>query len=190
MSLEWGPRDQVLDLGRRLMATHPDRYGILITHAYLNNNDCRYDITDTVTRRTSTRTSTAPRAAVNDGEEMWQKLVRKHAFVMTFNGHVLGDGTGYLASVTDKGNTCHQMLSNYQFRNLGGEGYMRLLEFLEDGRTVKVYTYSPLYDSFLTEADQNLPSHSTCPWARRPPGRRTAPPAPASAPRRRPAQQR
>ena len=48
---------------------------------------------------------------------------------MTFNGHVLGDGTGYLASVTDQGNICHQMLSNYQFRNLGGEGYLRMLEF-------------------------------------------------------------
>ena len=48
------------------------------------------------------------------------------------------------------------MLSNYQFRNLGGEGYMRLLEFLADGRTVKVYTYSPLYDAFMTDADQNL----------------------------------
>jgi hypothetical protein len=82
--------------------------------------------------------------------------VRKHAFVMTLNGHVLGDGTGYLASVTDRGTTCHQMLSNYQFRNLGGEGYMRLLEFLGDGRTVKVYTYSPLYDSFMPDLDQNL----------------------------------
>ena len=35
------------------------------------------------------------------------------------NGHVLGDGLGYLASVTDKGNVCHQMLSNYQFRAAG-----------------------------------------------------------------------
>jgi hypothetical protein len=46
------------------------------------------------------------------------------------------------------------MLSNYQFRNLGGEGYMRLLEFKPDGKTVQVSTYSPLYDSYLTDADQ------------------------------------
>jgi hypothetical protein len=60
--------------------------------------------------------------SINDGEQLWQKLVRRHAFVMTLNGHVLGDGTGYLASVTDKGNTCHQMLSNYQCRSLGRGG--------------------------------------------------------------------
>jgi hypothetical protein len=46
------------------------------------------------------------------------------------------------------------MMSNYQFRNLGGEGYMRLLEFQGDNKTVKVFTYSPLYDNFLVEPDQ------------------------------------
>jgi hypothetical protein len=61
-----------------------------------------------------------------------------------------------LASKTDLGNTCHQMLSNYQFRELGGEDYMRLLEFLPDRHTVKVFTYSPLYDAFLDEPDQNF----------------------------------
>jgi 3',5'-cyclic AMP phosphodiesterase CpdA len=139
MALEWGPRDPVVTWADGVMAMHPDRYGILITHAYLNNNDWRYDISDTIRPQSFNPhqygTAGGP---MNDGEQLWQKLVRKHAFVMTLNGHVLGDGTGYLASVTDKGNTCHQMLSNYQFRDLGGEGYMRLLEFLGDGRTVRV----------------------------------------------------
>ena len=48
------------------------------------------------------------------------------------------------------------MLSNYQFRQLGGEAYLRLLEFLPDGLTVNVFTYSPLYDALLDEADQNF----------------------------------
>jgi hypothetical protein len=156
MALEWGPRDEVVTWADGVMAMHPDRYGILITHAYLNNNDWRYDITDRAHPQDFSPYQYGTPGGVNDGEQLWQKLVRKHAFVMTLNGHVLGDGTGYLASVTDKGNTCHQMLSNYQFRNLGGEGYMRLLEFLGDGRTVRVYTYSPLYDVFMTDADQNL----------------------------------
>ena len=139
-----------------VMQQHPDRYGIMITHAYLNNDDFRYDRQKTCQMQAFNPHRYGTPGTVNDGEELWQKLVRKHAFVMTLNGHVLGDGTGYLASVTDKGNTCHQMLSNYQFRQLGGEGYMRLLEFQGDGKTVKVYSYSPLYDSFLPDADQNL----------------------------------
>ncbi len=156
VSLEWGPRDVTVDWANQVMDRYPDRDGILITHAYMNNDDRRYDWADQGHPQDFDPHAYGTPGGVNDGEELWQKLVRHHRFVMTLNGHVLGDGTGYLASVTDKGNTCHQMLSNYQFRNLGGEGYMRLLEFLHDGKTVKVYTYSPLYDSYLLESDQNF----------------------------------
>jgi hypothetical protein len=69
---------------------------------------------------------------------------------------VLGDGTGYLASTNDLGHTCCQMLANYQMRELGGEAYMRLLEFQPDGRTIQVKTYSPLYDGYLLAPDQQF----------------------------------
>jgi hypothetical protein len=158
LALEWGPRDGVVNWADQVMQMYPNRYGILITHAYMNWNDRRYDIADAT--NPSNPQDFNPHfygtaGGVNDGEELWQKLVRKHPFVMVFNGHVLNDGTGYLASVTDRGNICHQMLSNYQFRpRLGGDGYMRLVEFLDDNQTVRVFTYSPIDDSFLTEPDQ------------------------------------
>jgi len=153
LALEWGPRDEVIAWANRLMDLNPDRYGIMITHAYLNNDDLRYDIKDTAHPQDFDPHGYAT-PGVNDGEELWQKLVRRHSFVMVLNGHVLGDGTGYLASKTDTGITCHQMLSNYQFRNLGGESYMRLVEVLPDDKTIRVSTYSPLYDSYLPDADQ------------------------------------
>ena len=154
LALEWGPRDEVIAWANQLMNNNSDRYGILVTHAYLNNDDLRYDYTDTAHPQDFDPHFYAT-PGVNDGEELWQKLVRKHSFIMVLNGHVLGDGTGYLASTTDTGITCHQMLSNYQFRNLGGEDYMRLLEFQPDGTTVRVSSYSPRYDSYLTDADQS-----------------------------------
>ena len=43
------------------------------------------------------------------------------------------------------------MLVNYQMRPLGGEAYLRILEFLPDGKTVHVLSYSPLYDKFLDD---------------------------------------
>jgi hypothetical protein len=156
LSLEWGPRDAVVAWADGVMAANPRRYGIMVTHAYLTWNDRRYDITDTVNPQDWNPHHYNTAGGVNDGEELWQKLIRKHAFVMVLNGHVLVDGTGYLASVTDRGNTCHQMMSNYQFRQLGGEGYLRVLSFQEDNKTIKVQTYSPLYDAFLVEPDQNF----------------------------------
>ena len=155
LALEWGPRDEVIAWANHLMDNNPERFGIMITHAYLNNDDLRYDYKDT-THPQDFDPHFYATPGVNDGEELWQKLVRKHSFIMVLNGHVLGDGTGYLASETDTGITCHQMLSNYQFLNLGGEGNMRLLEFQADGKTVRVSTYSPFYDSYLTDADQTF----------------------------------
>jgi hypothetical protein len=92
----------------------------------------------------------------NDGEQLWQKLVRRHNFAITLNGHVLGDGTGYLASTNDHGNTCHQILANFQMRNMGGEGYLRILEFHPDGKTVQVKSYSPVLDKYLLDEDQQF----------------------------------
>lgn len=156
IALEWGPRDEVVAWANEVMEQHPNRWGIMITHAYLNNNDLRYDHTDTVNPQDFNPHAYRTPGTKNDGEQLWQKLIRHHRFVMVLNGHVLGDGTGYLASRTDLGHTCHQMLANYQMRELGGEGYLRLLEFSNNGRSVRVLTYSPLYDRYLEDADQTF----------------------------------
>jgi hypothetical protein len=154
--LEWGPRDETVAWANEIMAQHADRTGILVTHAYMNNNDRRYDHTDAEhSQRYNPHTYKTP-GPMNDGEQLWDKLVRKHNFALTLNGHVLGDGTGYLASKNDQGFTVHQMLSNFQMRELGGEGYMRLLEFQPDGRTVRIKSYSPVFDRSLTAPDHHF----------------------------------
>src|SRR5690606_32804211 len=54
-----------------------------------------------------------------------------------------GDGSGTLSSAVS-GHVVHQMFFNTQFETQGGNGWIRLVEFLEDGETVRVRTYSPL----------------------------------------------
>jgi len=93
-----------------------------------------------------------PNDEVNDGERLWQKLVRRNNFALVCCGHVCPPGRGLLSSTNDRGQTTQQMVVDYQERPLGGEGYLRLLEFLPDGRTVHVKTYSPLYDKYLPDA--------------------------------------
>jgi len=156
VALEWGPRDGTIRWANRVMAEHADRYGILVTHAYMNNNDFRYDHTDDARPQHFNPHEYRTPGGVNDGEELWRKLVRRHRFALTLNGHVLGDGTGYRADKTTRGNLCHQMLANFQMRKLGGEGYLRLLEFRPDGKTIQVKSYSPLHDRFLLDEDQHF----------------------------------
>jgi hypothetical protein len=85
---------------------------------------------------------------VNDGEELWQGLVSRHPnFRLVLNGHVLGDGEGFLTSRGIYGNEVHQILANYQSLEGSGLGYLRLHEFRTDG-TMNVSTYSPSLDTY------------------------------------------
>jgi hypothetical protein len=161
IGLEWAPRDEVVEWGNKIAAAHPDHAIMLVTHAYMYYDDTRYDWAAKGNKQTwnphDYSVAKVSGETVNDGEELWKKLVSKHPnFRFVFNGHVLGDGTGRLVSKDQHGNTVHQILANYQFKEEGGQGDMRLLEFLADGKTVKVRTYSPVLDRYDTAADQQF----------------------------------
>ncbi|MCW1921759.1 metallophosphoesterase [Luteolibacter arcticus] len=156
MCLEWGPRESTIEWADSILAQHPDKKAILVTHAFMNNNDLRYDHTDPVNPQAYNPHAYNTPGGVNDGEQLWQKLVKKHNFVLTVNGHVLGDGTGFRTDANTAGQQVHQMLANYQFLSpLGGNGYLRLLIVNPDGR-VEVKSYSPIYNDFRAEADQTF----------------------------------
>lgn len=151
--LEWAPRDAVVAWADAVMREHPDRLAIFVTHAYLDSDGRRFDHADATRPQPYNPHAYPTPGPLNDGEQLWQKLVRRHRFVLTLSGHALGDGVGYLASTTDLGTTCHQLTSNYQMRPLGGEGYLRTLELRPDGETIVVRTYSPARDRYLTGAE-------------------------------------
>ncbi len=155
-NLEWGPRDSTIAWARGIYDQYPTRKGILVTHAYMYYDDTRYDWATKGSSQSWNPHSYSTPGGVNDGQELWDKFVKDYNFCMTFNGHVLNDGTGYLLENNLDGDPVHQMLINYQTRNLGGDGYLRLLEFQPDGQTVEVSSYSPVYDSFLTSSDHQF----------------------------------
>lgn len=73
---------------------------------------------------------------------------------MAINGHVLGDGLGRLVSQTAAQRDVHQMLVNFQMLPNGGDGWLRLLEFEADGKSVNVVDYSPTRNQ-RNESNQN-----------------------------------
>ncbi len=148
ISLEFGPRNEVVQWASEVAAKHKDRAAILITHAYMYYDDRRYDWKQYGAEQKwnphSYGVAKSTGDNVNDGEELWQKLISKHEnFVLTLNGHVLGDGLARLTSATPSGRNVEQVLVNYQMKPNGGDGWIRLLEFRPDGKTVQVYDYSP-----------------------------------------------
>ncbi len=148
-ALEWGPRDAVVEwadavAGRPEFAGHT---AVLTTHAFLYYDDTRYDFAAKGNAQSWNpyRYSTAnDPAGTNDGEELWQKLVKKNGnHEMVFSGHVLNDQVGRRTDLNDAAKAVHQMLFNAQNDPNGGDGWIRILEFLEDGETVRVRTVSP-----------------------------------------------
>lgn len=132
INLEWEPRPDTVAWANTIAALpeYADHTAILLTHAYIEGKNVR------------STNSRVPEDA--SGSELWTGLVRGNTnFEMTFNGHYGGDGSGTLSSAVT-GHVVHQMFFNTQFETQGGNGWIRIVEFLEDGETVRVRTYSPL----------------------------------------------
>ncbi|REK18902.1 MAG: metallophosphoesterase [Planctomycetota bacterium] len=149
LGLEFGPRADVVRWANEVAAKHKDRAAILITHAFIYSDSTRYDWEKYGTKQSWNPHNYAVAKNtgddVSDGEELWNNLVSKHEnFVLTLNGHVLHDGLGQVTTATPAGRDVHQVLVNFQMRPHGGDGWLRLLEFRPDGKTVQTYDYSPV----------------------------------------------
>lgn len=149
LALEFGPRADVIRWANGVARQHAKREAILITHALIYHDDTRYNWQKFGTEQRwnphAYPVAKATNDDVADGEELWDRLISKHEnFILTLNGHVLVDGLGRVTTATPAGRTVPQLLVNFQMRPKGGDGWMRLLEFKADKKTVEVIDYSPV----------------------------------------------
>ena len=163
LSLEFSPRDAVLEWAGQIAAARPDHLAVLVTHAYTYHDHTRYHW-----EKYGAGQKWSPRSpdcalleadgGANDGEDIWNKLIAKAPNIrFVFSGHVLGSGVAYLQTPNDRGLSVHQLLANFQGGvqpgyGWGGGGYLRLAQFLPGGESVRFRSYSPWYDHFLTDA--------------------------------------
>ncbi|MGI8603576.1 MAG: hypothetical protein ACR2OZ_11345 [Verrucomicrobiales bacterium] len=151
LTCEWGPRNAVVSWIEERVSAHPFHRVILVVHAYLESSTARYNWSQS-------QSSMNPHAfginndpdRTNDGQDIWDKVARKYQNVcLVCCGH---STRGYMKSRGDEGNDVHQMLYNTQDLPDGGQGWLRLLEFYPDDRTVRARTYSPHLDQSDTSA--------------------------------------
>ncbi len=131
LSVEFAPRDEVLDWAAEICQKHPDHNVILATHSYLN-----------LQGRTTGQAKVADSTA-NSGVQMWDKLVRKQPNIfMVACGHV--GGVNLLLSTNDAGGRVIEILTDYQNLQKGGEGWLRTMKFVPTDNKIYVEAYSPL----------------------------------------------
>jgi VCBS repeat-containing protein len=118
---------------------YPDRQVILSTHAFVNTSNARGG--SLVTGRADGMTAA----------QVWTQLVSPNCNVfMVVNGHYPGEGQ--LTSNNSCGEPVHQVLTDYQSRANGGDGWLRYYTFKPASNTVEAYTYSPKLGTFETDA--------------------------------------
>lgn len=144
--LEFAPRDETIEWAKQVISK--DKYKnhtvILLTHSYMGSDNKhiaheKYKL-----------------EGPNYGEAIWQKLVQPSKNIrMVIAGHIgkANDPKGHIAFKVDTnaaGKKVTQMVFNAQalgggWHGNGGDGWLRLLEFLPDGNRVMVRTFSPLF---------------------------------------------
>lgn len=146
VSIEFAPRDEAIEWARQLLEQpkYEDYKVILLTHSYMSPAAVRHVKED------------YKLTPANYGQAIWDKLVypsRQICLVICGHECEIVGYEGQVAFRTDKnkaGKQVAQMMFNAQtadgqwFGN-GGDCWLRLLEFMPDGKTIAVRTFSPLF---------------------------------------------
>jgi hypothetical protein len=160
LTVEYAPRDSIVEWAKEIAAL--DQYKqhriVLITHAYLTPKDQLWSRSPVTwlywepynLNNQIKRSKGVPLPKANNGRQIWEKLVQPASNIeMVFCGHISGEG--YRRDVNVAGKAVHEVLFDTQDlggghrSGNGGDGWLRILEFFPDNKTVKLKTFSPLF---------------------------------------------
>lgn len=146
IATEFAPRDEVLDWAKELVGNEKyiNHTVVLLTHSYLDWEGNRIESEPYLV------------SPANYGEAIWQKLVYPSCNIrLVVCGHWCLDddhryNVGQRIDKNQAGKNVFQMMFNAQtagggWNGNGGDGWLRYLEFMPDGKTIHVKTYSPLF---------------------------------------------
>lgn len=146
LHLEHDPREMAIVWAQGVLDKHRDLPTMLTTHTYLN------DTTD------ARDTKPFSRAGGNSPEDLFQKLVRKNPrlFLVQCGHWWTAGGETTQISTNNHGGRVIELLSDYQGRASGGDGWLRLLRFDTKNALLHVQTYSPTLRRFERDADSEM----------------------------------
>ncbi|HZI31406.1 MAG TPA: phosphohydrolase, partial [Candidatus Binatia bacterium] len=138
--LEFDPNANpvVLNWASNVLQTYPSRRAIVVSH-YIG--------------KPGTPSSFGPQGAA-----IYAALKANPNLFLMLSGHVNGEGS---RQDTFNFHTVYTLVSDYQFRTNGGNGFMRLMQFSPSNNVIRVSTFSPWLNQYETDAD----SEFTVPYA-------------------------
>ncbi len=123
----------VLAWANGLLQANSNRRAILVSHHFVNTGN--------------------PATFGTQGQATYDALKANPNLFLMLNGHVAGEGR---RQDIFGGNTVNSLLSDYQSRTNGGNGWLRILTFSPANNQIQVQTYSPWLNQFETDADSQF----------------------------------
>ena len=135
--IQFNPTDDILSWASNVIDQYPHRKIIVSTHDYVDGWNFFADSRSTI------------------GDIIWKKLVEPHAdqIFLVLSGHY--ENEARLTSSVD-GNFVHQLLSDYQARLNGGNGWLRIIEFSPKNDEISIKTYSPYLNEYETDSNSQF----------------------------------
>ncbi|MBN2121575.1 DUF2341 domain-containing protein [Candidatus Micrarchaeota archaeon] len=145
IGLDFCPSTDELEWANQTLAAYSDRKAILATHSFMDDTGEYYG------------TSDCSRYG-GDTTYMWEGLFKYHdnlQVILCAHMH-LDDGEYYKQETNVNGVPVHILMSDYQSRESGGNGRLRIMEFDPEGDRIYVYTYSPYTGTYETDTDSQF----------------------------------
>jgi DNA repair exonuclease SbcCD nuclease subunit len=146
MTLEFGPRDQVIDWANKVLEEYSDHDAVLATHSYMYLHGER-------TKPGNDHNPKKYKGAhdANDGEDFWRKCINKHRNIKAvFSGHHIPDHVSYRYDLGGNGNLVFQSFQNWQCAECGGDGRIRILRYRTAENRVDLQVLNPLTGQYET----------------------------------------
>ena len=123
----------VLPWADNLLKTYSDRRAIAVTHALIDDGN--------------------PGPFNPLGQAIYDELKDNPNLFLLLGGHHYEEGQ---REDVFNGNTVYSLLSDYQWRVNGGNGWLRIMEFSPTNNEIRVKTYSPVLDQYETDANSQF----------------------------------
>ena len=112
---------KVFDWANAAIAKYPERHVIVVTHSMIHNKG----------------------EFLPEGKLLWDQVIKQHKNVfLVLSGHDCTEST--ITKTGESGNVIYILLSDYQCDEKGGNGYLRVMEFIPSQSIIHVETFSPL----------------------------------------------
>ena len=112
---------KVFDWANAAIAKYPERRVIVVTHSMINGKG----------------------EFSRGGKLLWEQVIKQHRNVfLVISGHDCTEST--MTKTGESGNVVNILMSDYQCDEKGGNGYLRVMEFIPAQGIIHVETFSPL----------------------------------------------